>query len=232
MAETIPSDPATALTSKMSKMSQWIDLTLPWSAECTPVPGHPRIEVKPLHTHEVDGRSNSIARFSLHTATHIDAPYHFHRDGLTIERVPLERFIAWAVLADLRALARPGEAVSADLLAQAIGDVEVSDRIVVCFSGWTAEKWNRPDFYGNNPFLHQEAAAWLVEHRIAALALDFSVDGGPPYPNHQLLLGHGVPLIENLTNLDQITKREFLMIALPLPVAGGNGAPARVVAGI
>jgi arylformamidase len=217
---------------EMITRTRVIDLTLPWSPDCTPVPGHPAIQIEDLHTHEKDGRSNSIARFSLHTATHVDAPYHFHPQGLTIDRVPLSRLVAPATLLDLRLQAHPGEGITiSDLQTIGVGaGEELKGRIAVCFTGWAARTWNTPDFYSGNPFLDQEAVRWLAGREIAALGLDFSVDQGPPYPNHQLLLGQGILLIENLTNLDQIGRREFVIAALPLPVRGGNGGPARVVA--
>ena len=62
------------------------------------------------------------------------------------------------------------------------------------------------------------------------LAMDFSVDGHYPYPCHQILLAAGIPLIENLINLDHIDSSEFTMIALPLKIEKGDGAPARVLA--
>jgi len=212
--------------------TRMIDLTLPWSPNVTPVPGHPRIQIEDLHTHEEDGRSNSIARFSLHTGTHVDAPYHFHREGQTIDRVPLTRLVAPATLLDLRSQAHPGKGITtADLWSIGVSpDEELKERVVVCFCGWAARMWNSPDFYSGNPFLDQAAVRWLADREIAALGLDFSVDQGYPYPNHQLLLGRGILLIENLTNLDQIGQREFVIAALPLPVEAGNGGPARVVA--
>ena len=212
--------------------TRMIDLTLPWSPDCTPVPGHPRIQIEDLHTHEKDGRSNSIARFSLHTGTHVDAPYHFHPEGQTIDRVPLSCLVAPATLFDLRSQAHPGKGITtSDLWSIGLSpDEDLKDRVVVCFSGWAARMWNCPDFYSGNPFVDQSAVRWLVDREIAALGLDFSVDQGSPYPNHQLLLGRGIPLIENLTNLDRIGQREFVIAALPLPVEAGNGGPARVVA--
>jgi arylformamidase len=212
--------------------TRMIDLTLPWSPDCTPVPGHPRIQIEDLHTHDKEGRSNSIARFSLHTGTHVDAPYHFHREGQTIDRVALNRLIAPATLIDLRGCAQPGEGITdADIWSTGISpDEELKNRVVVCFTGWAARMWNSPDFYSGNPFLDQSAVRWLADREIAALGLDSSVDQGAPYPNHQLLLGRGILLVENLTNLDQISQQEFVIAALPLPVEAGNGGPARVVA--
>ena len=72
----------------------------------------------------------------------------------------------------------------------------------------------------------------MVEVGIVALAMDFSVDGAYPYPCHQILLGAGIPLIENLINLDQINRSEFTLMAFPLKIDGGDGAPARVLAAI
>lgn len=233
MCERAASSPASAgELQRIITRTRMIDLTLPWSPQVTPVPGHPRIDIEALHTHEKDGRSNSLARFSLHTGTHVDAPYHFHAAGQTIDHVPLSRLVAPATLLDLRSQARPGQGITTqDLWSVGLRrDEDLKDRVVVCFSGWAARMWNSPDFYSGNPFLDQEAVRWLAERGISALALDFSVDQGPPYPNHQLLLGRGILLIENLTNLDQIGQREFVIAALPLPVEAGNGGPARVVA--
>lgn len=233
MSENAASSPGSGGTLQgIITRTRMIDLTLPWSPDCAPVPGHPRIHIEDLHTHEEDGRSNSIARFSLHTATHVDAPYHFHREGQTIDRVPLSHLVAPATLLDLRSQAHRGKGMTtADLWTTGVRpDEDLKDRIVVCFTGWAARMWNTPDLYSGNPFLDQSAVRWLVDREIAALGLDCSVDQGSPYPNHQLLLGRGIPLIENLTNLDLIGQREFVIAALPVPVQAGNGGPARVVA--
>jgi len=63
------------------------------------------------------------------------------------------------------------------------------------------------------------------------------VDGGPPkppgqpkYPVHLITLGADVCLIENLINLNQIGRRHFTLLAMPVPVRNGNGGPARVAA--
>jgi kynurenine formamidase len=117
-----------------------------------------------------------------------------------------------------------------DLRAGGLDGAGLEGRIAVLWSGWTDQTWNTPRLYADNPFLDPAAAEWLAERRIAALGLDFAVDPGPPYPCHLALLGAGIPLIENLVHLDQIGQREFVMIALPHKVVGGNGGQARVVA--
>lgn len=214
-----------------------IDLTIPWGPEVEPVPGHPHIYCLPIHHHDLHGLSNWFATFSIHTGTHIDAPYHFVKDGLTMERVPLEWLNGPAVLADLRAVARPREAFSVSAVREAAGNEELRDRRIVLWSGWAEKKWNDPEFYRENPYLSNEAARWLVDSGVRAIAVDFAVDGGPPkprgqppYPVHLITLGANVCLIENLINLERIGARHFTLLAMPVPVKGGNGGPARVAA--
>lgn len=215
-----------------------VDLTIPWGPEVEPVPGHPHIYYVPIHHHELHGLSTAYATFSIHTGTHIDAPYHFIKDGLTIDRVPLEWLNGPAILVDLRMPARPGQPFSVDAVRAAGGDPgDLRGKRVVLWSGWAQDKWNDPAFYRNNPYLSNDAAQWLVDAGARALAVDFAVDGGPPkppgrpkYPVHLITLGADVCLIENLINLDQIGRRDFTLLAMPVPVTNGNGGPARVVA--
>lgn len=210
-----------------------IDLSLALGPDVEPVPRHPRVHYEVLTTLERDGANNTLATFSVHTGTHIDAPLHFIPGGKTIDEIPIERLCGRAWLCDLRGIAgRRSEIGVADLdrggLPPAGG---LKDCILTLFSGWAAERWDKPDFYTANPYLAEEAARWLVEQGIKALALDFSVDGGRPWPNHPIFLGREICLIENLVNLDRILpQREFTMFALPVKIRGGNGGPARVVA--
>jgi kynurenine formamidase len=213
-------------------MTRLVDLTMPWGGEVQPLEGHPRISFDPITTHEVDSRSNTKVVFSIHTATHIDSPYHFFADGKTIEELPLDIFYGDALLIDLRKVAKAGHEISIEELVD-VGDLtekDVKGKRIVLWGDWAQERWNTSELYNNNPYLSQEAAKWLRDSGVVALGLDFAVDGAAPYPNHPIFLGAEIPLIENLVNLDSIGTREFTLIAFPLPVVDGDGSPARVVA--
>lgn len=208
-----------------------IDLSILWGSDITPVPGLPAIQMSPLHTHERDQRSNTLAEFSIHTGTHVDSPYHFVPDGATIDELPLERFYGLATKIDLREIVHPGVAISREALhgtglkpAGAMGG-----RLLVLQTGWAAEHWNGDDFYTKNPYLSEDAAHLIVDSAPLAVAVDFGVDKGVPYPVHRILLGAGIPLIENLVNLDQLPST-FLLCAAPVKVERGDGGPARVFA--
>jgi kynurenine formamidase len=219
-----------------------VDLTIPWGPEIEPVPGHPRIYYVPIHHHELHGLSTAYATFSVHTGTHIDAPFHFVKNGLTMDQVPLDWLNGPAVLVDLRPASKPRSPFTIDAIRAALrgvqgGEAAIRDKRVVLWSGWAEERWREPAFYRDNPYLANETAQWLVESGARAIAVDFAVDGGPPkpageprYPVHVITLSANVCLIENLINLDRIGRSEFTLLAMPVPIKGGNGGPARVAA--
>jgi kynurenine formamidase len=80
------------------------------------------------------------------------------------------------------------------------------------------------------PFLAEDAAEAIAEAAPSALGLDFAVDDTKPWPNHTILLGAGVLLIENLTRLSELPSSGFEVTAFPLRLVGQNGGPTRVVA--
>lgn len=210
-----------------------IDLTVPWGKEVQPLKGHPRIQFDPLTTHEADGRSNTRVEFSIHTGTHIDAPYHFYPDGKTIDQMPLEVFIGPAIIVDLTQYGTPGHAITQhDVLSTGIVRSQLAGLRVVLRTDWATNHWNHPDLYTENPYLAEDAAKWLADSGIVALGLDFAVDHAFPYPNHYTFLQKEIVLMENLVNLGEVGDAAFTLIALPLRVVGGDGGPARVVAQI
>ena len=84
------------------------------------------------------------------------------------------------------------------------------------------------------PGLHPDAARWLVANRsIKALGIDTaSIDFGQStlYESHQVLYAKDIPAFENLTNLTRLPVTGATIIALPMKVGGGSGAPLRAVA--
>ena len=113
-------------------------------------------------------------------------------------------------------------------------------KIAVLFTGWAENESGGPRFYGYGPYLGTDAAAYLADNGVNAVAVDFPIDKHPDtpqstihdFPVHRLLLGQGIPLIENLINLHELVGEEFELWALPLKLKGGDGAATRAVARI
>jgi arylformamidase len=223
-------------------MAELIDLTLTLgSNRITPVPGLVGVTMEPLHTHETHARSNTKLTLSIHLGTHVDAPYHFHPDGITIENMPLEKYMGPALLLDLRRVARSRTPISAvDLWQEGGAPDALKDKIAVLFTGWAERESGGPRFYSQGPYLGVEGADYLARSGVNAVAVDFPIDQHPPtpqstikdFPVHRLLLGQNIPLIENLVNLDKLIGRNFELWALPLKIKNGDGAATRAVARI
>ena len=84
------------------------------------------------------------------------------------------------------------------------------------------------------PGILPETTQWLVEKRtIKALGLDTpSLDYGQSkvFKTHQILLGSNRPGFENLANLEQLPLKGIYVVALPMKIAKGSGAPLRIIA--
>ncbi len=219
-------------------MPKIIDLSLPLTTDATVVPGHPRLTLRPIHTHKVHGRSNTEMRFSIHTGTHVDAPYHFVPKGKTVDEVPLDRLMGPAILIDLRRKIKPKTPITIQDIRTSPGfhERDLRGKIAVLHTGWNRRMFGRANYYLDNPWIATETARWLASRGIKALALDTPQDRvqGPPrpgdFPVHRTFLKKGIPFIEHLANLERVRKRRFILIALPVKIKGGDGAPTRAVA--
>lgn len=173
--------------------------------------------------------SYHIARVDMvgPTGTYIDAPFHFHADGADIAELPLERLFNVPIVM-IRASGR--RAVGPDLL----GDpARLWGKAVLVHTGWSG-KWGSSAYRGpGHPFLVGEVAEALVAANAALVGIDSSdVDDTslPTRPCHHTLLGAGIPIIEQMTNLNAVPDTGARLVALPAPVRGTGSFPLRAVA--
>lgn len=221
-------------------MLRIIDLTIPLAAGV----GHPmfrKVQVAPYHVHEIHRRSNADLSLAIHTATHIDAPYHFFPDGTTIDRLPLEHFIGEGVLFRLEGVAQARHRFTvADLRANARGNgSNLKGKIAVVATGWSNRAFSdEPRYFRDSPTLSPDAARWLADAEVKAVVLDSATDAAEPVPVadqacpvHRTFLGGFIPIIENCIDLVKIPDgHRFTLYAIPLKIQGESGAPARVFA--
>lgn len=215
-----------------------VDLSHPMHPEMTtyPSPNHPRFEVTRLARHATEGRATRRLVLGTHTGTHVDAPLHFIPDGPALDDLALDAFVGPAAIADLTPAEELGE-ISRERLEAALGGTPAHPRVLLRH-GWSAHFDDLETFYERSPYLSREACAWLVEHGTVLLGMDTPSPDDPRLgfgaaedsPNHHLLLGAGVVLLEYLANLDALAGGETYLVAAPLPVAGADGAPARAIA--
>jgi kynurenine formamidase len=185
-----------------------------------------------------------------HTGTHFDAPVHWvtGRDGEDVSQVAPRRLVAPAVVLDAsdRAAADP------DFLLE-IDDVREWGRTngplpdggwLLFRTGWDVRSGNQEDFLNadengpHTPGVSAECARWLAQETpIIGIGVEtVGTDAGaahtfdPAFPCHSYFLGAGKYGLTQLRHLDRLPPRGAVLIASPLPIVGGSGSPARVLA--
>jgi len=201
-----------------------VDLSHPVGADTPVYPGDGPVRVEVL-----DESAMNLSRvdFSVHTGTHIDAPFHFFHGAETIDLTPLERCMGLARLIDLRGIPTGGEIRRQHL--ETYGDALRQVRMAVLHTGW-CKNWGLPHYFTGHPCLTAESAQFLVACGTQLVAVDMPSVDRAPYPAHRILLGAGVLIVENLTNLEAIGADLFRLVALPLKLAGRDGSPVRAAA--
>lgn len=185
-----------------------------------------------------------------HGGTHLDAPIHFHRDGRTVEAIPVEQLVGPGIVIDVSsqcAIDRDYQVKQEDFLAWEKRHGRIPPGAIVLLRTGFGRYWpDREAYMGTSargeaaipllhfPGLHPEAAAWLAEERrIDAIGLDTpSIDYGQSttFGAHVALFARNVPALENVANLDLLPARGFTVVALPMKIRGGSGAPLRIIA--
>jgi kynurenine formamidase len=110
-------------------------------------------------------------------------------------------------------------------------ELSPGDMVIVQTGIW--KHFQQEFFTTDMPVLDERSISYLVNLPIKAYATDcISVDrlDSPLQTNHHLLLGNDIPIIEGLTNLDQISSSPVFLVVLPLKVADREAAPARAIA--
>lgn len=231
----------------------WIDLTHPFDESAHYWPNAPQFHLDTVFEGMTD-LNYYYSAFSFsgaeHGGTHLDAPIHFAEGKPAADEIPLDYLTGYSVVvsvADSAAAFRDYQVKISDFekWEEQNGKIPVKS-IVLIHTGhdqyWAdAEKYLGTAARGDSatahlhfPGLHPEAAQWLVEERdVKAVGIDTpSIDYGPSpdFKTHQVFCEAEVPGFENVTNLDQLSPKGDYIIALPMKIKGGSGAPLRIIA--
>ena len=187
---------------------------------------------------------------SEHGGTHVDAPVHFAKGRQSVDQLPLARLLGDAIVVDVtEAAARDADyQVTVDDLQRVEREQGAipRDAIVLIRTGFSSRWPDAARYLGTAdrgegavarlhfPGLHPDAARWLIANRsIKAVGIDTaSIDYGQStlYESHRALFERDIPAFENLTSLERLPPRGAVVVALPMKIAGGSGAPLRAIA--
>lgn len=188
----------------------------------------------------LNGRSMiSVLSILVHNGTHIDAPRHMIEKGKPVDQIPMGQLVKEGVLINL-----PDKGPNSVVTVKDILDtgVELGPNLIpVINTGWTEKMWGKPGFWEQMPYLEAGVGELMAKKGVAALAMDVfpekalwrgvKLDPGEVWiANHLALLEKAIPLIQFVTNLSQIGKNRFVLVAAPLSLKGADASPARVIA--
>ena len=209
-----------------------VDLSVPLDEDTQVYPGDPLPVIRPATTLAADGYNVLHVHMGSQTGTHVDAPYHVRADGLRIDELPLTRFLAPLVVADVRGLA-PRTPIGWDALRSVPG--LTAGVALVLHTGWAFHRGTAA--YFDHPYLAPSATRQLIDLGVLTVGLDApSLDetvldsGRPELPSHQLVAAAGGVIVENLTALETVDLANPWLSVLPLRLTGADGAPCRAVA--
>ncbi|KAF7979015.1 hypothetical protein HWV62_43985 [Athelia sp. TMB] len=154
-----------------------------------------------------------------------------------IDEIPLSTFVGPALVVDLTSKG-PREVISWDDLAP-YADRMHEGVILLLHTGWSSH-WKTPKYY-DHPFLARGAAEHVISTGIRVLGVDTlspdetRIDGSVGelgWAAHEVILGSGGIIAENLANLEAIVDKEATVSLMPLDIRGCDGSPIRAYASV
>ena len=190
-------------------------------------PGDPLVQVHPRRRiAQGDACNVSELSFGSHTGTHVDPPYHFVEAGIRLDQLPLDTLVGEAWVLDC------GSSQDIDAADLERGVPPGAERLLVKTTNSALWESGAREFTPQFAALTLDAARWIAGHSLRLLGVDYlSVErpGSKDHPVHHALLDLGVIIVEGL-DLSPLHTGWYNLVCLPLKVAGGDGAPARVIA--
>jgi arylformamidase len=168
-------------------------------------------------------------RICTHVGTHVESPYHAFREGPTVAELDPRTLIGPAAVIDFTDKG-PGQPIRRQEMASRAEHLERGD-IALLRTG-LSRHYLTPRY--RRPYLEGEAVEWLIEGGIKALGIDCSGfenrSKESHEENHRRLLGKGIPIIEDMNNLDRLKAPRVFFLALPLRIEGMDACWLRPIA--
>jgi arylformamidase len=209
----------------MPRPPRLVDVSVLLAPGLPTYPGNPAFELTPVKRIAAgDSSNNSRLVMGTHTGTHVDAPLHFFDGRPGADALALELLIGRARVIDLPH--RGG------ITEKHLASAGLREDLRVLLRTPNSALWNSSEgFHSDYTYITEGGAKFLVDQGVKVVGVDYlSVEQFKKAgaPAHRALLGGGVIVIEGL-NLSDVDAGQYEMYCLPLRVANGDGAPARVV---
>ena len=181
---------------------------------CQVYPGDPAPQKETLSSIE-NGDLYNLTAFNMcaHNGTHIDAPFHFIKDGKTVDEIGLDAFVGESFVAEYHGIVTESDA--AEIIKKAkMHSEEAAKRILI----------------KGEAEVSSDAAKVFAASDILLLGNESQTVGpeNAPMEVHLILLSAGVVLLEGI-RLSDISEGTYLLSAAPLNLSSADGSPCRAV---
>lgn len=209
-------------------MKIW-DVTVPIRSDLPLYPGDEAPHVSfSQHYDRGSVEANSRIYMSVHSGTHVDAPFHMLEDGKKIHELPVDRYSGPCSVVDLTNL-RSGNVEAEHLEAKA--SLAGRHPILLLKTRNSRLLKGSSKFEDSYAGLAISAGEWLLQHGVTVLGVDYlslEAYGDYSFPVHKRLFANGVVAIEGLA-LGDVQEGEYELLCFPILIVGAEGAPVRAV---
>lgn len=202
---------------------QYYDISLNLSSETVRWVTSPAFElIERRRMAKGDHNNSSVLSMSVHSGTHLDAPFHFVPDGAAIDQIPLELFIGPALVCAVD--------TKGDITRENVAALQLSGETRVLFKTRNSRLLHRGTYTPDFAAFTVEAAEALVARGVKLVGLDYLsvAHADEQIPVHRAFLDHGLALLEGI-DLSEIESGRYELICFPVRLRGSDGAPCRAV---
>ena len=174
-------------------------------------------------TWEIGGGSPvnvSALTLSTHSGAHADAPLHYSADAPDIAEVDLEPYLGQCLVVDARG---SGSLVEPDILPALEGVKRVLFR--------TYDHFPHDDWDEDHAAVAPATIAALADEGVVLIGMDgpsLDPQSSKTMDAHKAVLAADMRVLEGLV-LDHVPAGQYELIALPLPIVGGDASPVRAI---
>ncbi|MEA4957189.1 Kynurenine formamidase [bioreactor metagenome] len=191
---------------------KYIDLSHKLNKDTQVYPGDPKFVIEKFSTADDDYFLSNI-NGSPHTGTHIDAPYHYIKNGKKVDDLDINTLIGKATI-----LKTKREIVNDSINIKDIDIKNPIEKIVILKTEWY-KHWGNDDYFTKNPYISNELADMLIENKVKGVAIDTcSVDKIGETKIHKRFLKNDIWIVENLTNLNKLSKNNYYSYFIPMNI--------------
>ena len=209
------------------------DLAQPHYNQGPQFPGQPPNSVEYQQLAAVDGATVERCTLTSHSASHVDAPFHFLPSLPCIHELPMSHFYGRCVALDLRGF-EPSHPIDASDLCK--HEAMITKNVFVLLkTGWGEKRGNTKEFLTAWPYMSGDGAQYLLDRGAKGMGIDGLSTGGYPEEHaeadaHKLLLGNNKLLLEDIHIPEELLDgkvRHFA--AFPILIANAGGAWTRPI---